>query len=114
VNNPLEDYRIAVAANGDSIEGYAVWKKYLGQGQVVDTLAINSEVQMDLLSSVESILDKEGVSSMAMFVPRDWVLLRAAMSFGMRPVGKGTYLMTYPSGVLPAGLYVQMADNDIF
>ena len=114
VNNPLEDYRIVVAANGKSIEGYAVWKKYFGQGQIVDTLAINSEVQMDLLSSVENILDKEGVQSLAMFVPRDWVLLRAAMVFGMRPVSKGTYLMTYPNAVLPAGLYVQMGDNDIF
>jgi hypothetical protein len=114
VNNPLEDYRIAVANNGGSIEGYAVWKKYFGQGQIVDTLAINSQTQMDLLSGVESMLGKEGVQSMAMFVPRDWVLLRAAMAFGMRPVSKGTYLMTYPDAVFPAGLYVQMADNDIF
>jgi len=36
------------------------------------------------------------------------------MAFGMRPVSKGTYLMTYPNAVLPAGLYVQMGDNDIF
>jgi hypothetical protein len=114
LNNPLEDYRIAVATNGDTIEGYAVWKKYFGQGQIVDTLAINIETQVDLLSSVENILEKESVRSLAMFVPRDWVLLRAAMNSGMKPVSKGSYLMTYPGAVLPAGLYVQMADNDIF
>jgi hypothetical protein len=114
VNNPLEDYRIAVAGNGDFIEGYVVWKKYFDQGQIVDTLAVNSETQMDLLAGVEDTLHKEGVRSMAMFVPRDWVLLRAAMAFGMRPVSKGTYLMTYPNAVFPAGLYVQMGDNDIF
>ena len=114
VNNPLEDYRIAVAANGESIDGYAIWKKYFGQGQIVDTLAVNCEAQMDLLAGVEDILHREGLQSMAMFVPRDWVLLRAAMAFGMRPVSKGTYLMTYPNAVLPAGLYVQMGDNDIF
>ena len=114
LNNPLEDYRIVVATNGDSIEGYAVWKKYFGQGQIVDTIAIDIETQVDLLSSVENILDKEGVRSLAMFVPRDWVLLKAAISSGMKPVSKGTYLMTYPGAVYPAGLYVQMADNDIF
>lgn len=114
VNNPLEDYRIAVATDGDSIEGYAVWKNYFGQGQIVDTMAINVETQAELLSGVESICSRDGLRSLALFVPRDWVLLTAAIGAGMKAVSKGTYLMTYPGYAVPAGLYVQMGDNDIF
>ena len=110
----MESYRIVLATDGDAVEGYAIWKKYFGQGQIVDTLATNVETQADLLNGVESILYRERVQSMALFVPRDWVLLEAAIGSGMKAVSKGTYLMTYPDGVLPAGLYVQMADNDIF
>jgi hypothetical protein len=67
-----------------------------------------------LLSGVESILCRDGVRSLALFVPRDWVLLTAAIGSGMKAVSKGTYLMTYPNHAVPAGLYIQMGDNDIF
>jgi hypothetical protein len=114
VDNPLEDYRIVLAKDGDSVEGYAIWKNYFGQGQIVDTLAVDVETQAELLSAVESILCGDGVRSLALFVPRDWVLLTAAIGSGMKPASKGTYLMTYPNQGVPAGLYVQMGDNDIF
>ena len=44
----------------------------------------------------------------------DRVLLRSATASGMKHVSKNTFFMTCPDALDAAGLYIQMADSDIF
>ncbi len=118
--NPLQNYQKLVATGNDGIDGYIVWKNYFGQGQIIDTLAIDTKTQRELLSHLEAILHQNGINSMALFVPQNGVLSESAIKNKFKQKKKDTYFTVFPHTLeldldnLKQHAYTQMSDNDTY
>ncbi len=123
VENPAERYRILAHVEDESLLGYAVFKRYQNELQIVDLLTVQDvNVGLGLVSRVAHIALEESAASVSLWLNVTHPLHHALEKWGF---GNGEPI-TYLGGLalqpdLPAddlydfrNWYLTMGDSDVF
>jgi GNAT superfamily N-acetyltransferase len=121
--NPAEEYRILTYVAGPNLAGYAVFKHYRNELQVVDVLAVpDVEVGLALISKVARLGLQEGAASVSLWLNVTHQMHHALERAGFANGEPVTYFgaRALKPGMAEAGLYdysnwyLTMADSDVF
>lgn len=121
--NPAERYRILACVDAGTITGYAVFKRYREELQVVDILSIQDvDVGIALLAGVAQVAAQESAVAVSLWLNVSHPLHHALEKLGMRNAEPVTYFggLSLQPGLPEAGLYefknwyLTMGDSDVF
>jgi hypothetical protein len=120
VDNPTERYRILAYGNADGLLGYAVFKRYKDELQVVDLLTVrDTEVSVRLLSGVVQAAHAEAAAAISLWFGVTHPLHHTLERFGFRLGEPVTYFgaLAFQSQVETYNFrnwYLTMGDSDVF
>lgn len=123
VENPAERYRILAHVEGESLRGYAVFKRYQDEIQIVDLLTVQDvNVGLGLISRIAHIALQEAAASVSLWLNITRPLHHALEKWGF---GNGEPVTYFGGLALQPGLpadelydfrnwYLTMGDSDVF
>jgi len=120
VDNPIERFRILAYGDADSLLGYAVFKRYQDELQVVDLLTVQDiEIGVRLLSGVAQAADAEVAAAISLWLGVTHPLHHALERFGFRLGEPVTYFgaLAFRNQVEISNFrnwYLAMGDSDVF
>jgi GNAT superfamily N-acetyltransferase len=123
VENPAERYRILAHVEDESLLGYAVFKRYQDELQIVDILAVqDTDVGLGLISRVAQIALEESAMSISLWLNVTHPLHHALEKRGFRNGEPVTYLgglalqsdLPLPELYDFRNWYLTMGDSDVF
>ena len=121
--NPSEHYRILAYIDNGNILGYAVFKKYVDEFQIVDILTVRDvEVGLQIISGITEIAKHEEVLAISLWLNVTHPLHHALERLGFRNGIPIAYLggLILTSGIFEDKIYdyrnwyLTMGDSDVF
>lgn len=125
-DNPVNNYKIFAWQGSTSIAGYVILKTYRGisgeDGEIVDLIAINNEINFKLISHAVNYFFEQGVYRITIWLNARTMLNRAAVELGFKPTDELTHLGAMVNGTQISQKdvndytrwFVTMGDSDIY
>ena len=123
MDNPSERYRLLAYLDGENVSGYAVFKHYKDEFQIVDMLTgQDAEIGMQLISQTAQIAAGESADTLSMWLSVTHPLHRELERYGFANSEPITYfgMRALTPGIPEAHIYnyrnwyVTMGDSDVF
>ena len=119
--NPSEKYRVVACMEGDSLRGYAIFKRYKDELQIVDLLVEQPDIAQQLAYGIGKIGREESAATISLWMPMASPVHRSLEKVGFQ----NDALVTYFGGLIlgdlvpaliysPFSWYYSMSDSDVY